>query len=104
MGNSSGNEGKREMEGREIERTWKLKKNSGREYLEYVGGRGSVFIVTVFRVLNVGEVECLKLKLGCIGVKIEKRILVGNKWDRWESWVMVYCVEVLCRCIGSRIC
>lgn len=37
------------------------------------GGRGSVFIVTVFRVLNVGEVECLKLKLGCIGVKIEKK-------------------------------
>lgn len=55
MGNSSGNEGKREMGGREIERTWKLKKNSGREYLEYVGERGQVFIVTVFRVLNVGE-------------------------------------------------
>lgn len=63
---------------RNRERTWKLKKNSGREYLEYVGG--SLFIVTVFRVLNVGECfECLKLKFGCIGVKIEKRILVGNK-------------------------
>lgn len=40
--------------------------------------------------------ECLKLKLGCIGGKIEKRILVGNKWDRWEFGVTVYCVvEVL---------
>lgn len=60
--NSSGNEGKREMEGRknrtdvEIEkefwarRTWNM--------------WGSLFIITVFRVLNVGKGRMLEIKIG----------------------------------------
>lgn len=47
-----------------IERTWKLKKNSGREEPGICGGEGSLFIITVFRVLNVGKGRMLEIKIG----------------------------------------
>lgn len=79
-----------------IERTWKLKKNSGREEPGICGGH--CLLSPCFECWTWERVECLKLKLGCIGVKIEKTILVGNKWNRWEFRVTVYCVlEVLHR-------
>lgn len=73
--NSSGNEGKREMEGRKNRTDVEIEKEFWARIPGICGEKGGV-TVYYHRVSSVERgkrVECLKLKLGCIGVKIEKR-------------------------------